>query len=99
MQTRGMQAPPAHVHHLPSNIKHNQREERQNSYTETERHVVDGLWFIYMSTLRILLEIFIASMFNNELFFYGFRVLLENNIKLIVQELLTNNFTPFLPLN
>ena len=44
--------------------------------------MIDDLWFIYMSSLRILLEIFIASMFNNELFFYGFRVLLENNSKL-----------------
>ena len=79
MQTRGMQAP-AHVPNLPSNIKHNQREERQNSYTETERHVVDGLWFIYMSSLRILLEIFIASMFNNERSFMDFEFFLKTTL-------------------
>ena len=79
MQTRGMQAP-AHVPHLPSNIKHNQREERQNSYTKAERHVVDGLWFIYMSSLRILLEIFIASMFNDESSFMDFEFFLKTTL-------------------
>ena len=34
----------------------------------------------HSKTLLYCIGIFIASMFNNELLFYGFRVLLENNI-------------------